>query len=133
LRLPRQDNPQDLELLEKALETKLPTPNKTLNYCNDNGFAIIGFANLYETDVELFIYASGKWCNRELLKHAFTYIFYGLGVKRCTCRVLNKNHKAIKLITKLGFIKEGELRGLDTGLYSLLKNECKYYEQKEPS
>lgn len=129
---PRQNNIDDIRELESTLKTKLPKPSNVIRYQSDDGYALVGFGYYYiNTDIELFIVAHGKWASKQIIKHAFTYVFDQLNCIRCTVKVINKNKKAKKLIKRLGFVKEGDLRGLNISIYSLLKKECKYYEQKE--
>ena len=104
-----------------------PDNKNIIGYFNDHGFGIVGFKNYYKnTDIEIICAAQGSWLNKALLKHVFTYIFSTLNCKRLTARIANKNKKSINLVTRLEFVKEGELRGLDTGLYSLLREQCKW-------
>ena len=102
-----------------------PDENNIIGYFSQSGFGIVGFKNYYiNTDIEIICAAQGSWLNKALLKHIFTYIFKTLNCKRLTARIANKNKKSINLVTRLGFVKEGNLRGLDTGIYSLLRDEC---------
>ena len=99
--------------------------NKTIGYINNSGFGVVGFNNYYkDTDIEIHAAGNGSWMNKKQLKHMFTYIFKTLNCKRLTARIASKNKKSINLVTKLGFIKEGEMRGLDIGYYSLLRQDC---------
>lgn len=125
----REKDKEDLKLLEKILKTKLPESNNVWGCFSVNGFALIGYVNYYDsTDIELFVYGSGQWLTKQLLNKVFTYVFGQLKCKRCTLKMLKNNQKAINLAERLGFIKECELRGINTFLYSMLKSECKYYE-----
>ena len=102
-----------------------PNNNNIIGYFSHKGFGIVGFKNYYKnTDVEIICAAQGSWLNKALLKHMFTYIFSTLNCKRLTARIANKNIKSINLVTRLGFVKEGELRGFDSSIYSLLREEC---------
>ena len=117
----------DIETLEKAMNFTLPKPNLVMSYLNDNGIAIVCFANhLKNIDIELTIVGFGKWANRTMLKHVFNFIFNELKCGRCTVSVKLDNTKSLKMVDKLGFKKEGYLRVIDANIYSLLKSECKY-------
>ena len=113
--------------LTEQTGVNFPENNNIIGYFSHDGFGIVGFKNYYKnTDIEIIVAGRGSWLNKALLKHIFTYIFRTLNCKRLTARIENKNSKSINLVTRLGFVKEGELRGLDTGIYSLLKQECKW-------
>lgn len=98
-----------------------------IGYHSHKGYGVVALKNYFiNQDVELFVVGNGSWLNKELLKHIFTYIFTMLNCIRCTARIKNDNTKSINLVKRLGFVKEGELRGVDISIYSLLKAECKW-------
>ena len=122
------NDPKDIEEMERVLGINLKQGN-VIGYHNDYGYGLVGLMNYYkDLDIELHVVGSGSWLNKQLLKHIFTHIFgvNYLNCKRCTARIESKNHKSINLVERLGFVKEGELRGLNTFLYSLLKEDCKH-------
>jgi RimJ/RimL family protein N-acetyltransferase len=99
--------------------------SKTIGYLNEKGFGVVGFNNHYkDTDIEIHITGYKAWMNKAQLKHMFTYIFNTLNCKRVTARIESKNIKSTNLAKRLGFIKEGKMRGLHIIYYSLLKAEC---------
>lgn len=116
----------DREELSKELDVDLENVN-VLRYQYKYGYAIIAFLNyVKDTDVELYVMGKGSWLNKHLLRHFFTFIFKSLNCKRCTARIESKNNKSINLVERLGFVREGELRVIDTYIYSLLRKECNY-------
>lgn len=83
-------------------------------------------------DVWLTIYTNDKhWCNRRVLKAIFYIAFNFLGCRRASVRVDAKNKKSLNLVERLGFKKEGILRGFENNghdgvVYSMFKNECRW-------
>ena len=53
---------------------------------------------------------SSKWCNKKNLKAIFDYPFTFNNAKRVTAIIDAGNNKAISLVEKLGFMREGLLR-----------------------
>lgn len=122
------DLPIDFQnYLTEKTGVNFPDKKNIIGYFSPHGFGVVGYKNYYKNmDIEIVCAGQGSWLNRTLLKHTFTYIFKTLSCQRVTARIANKNTKSINLVTKLGFVKEGELRGLDAGIYSLLRQECKW-------
>ena len=75
--------------------------------------------------------ARGNWCNRTILKAAFSYPFEDLKVNRISLTTREDNEKAIKLANKLGFKQEGITREYyadhtNAILFGMLKHECRW-------
>lgn len=124
-----QDNPQHRLTLEKQLGGKFSDNVKILTYINPNGVGIVAYDNMNNLSVDISASGVGQWLTRGLLHHVFKYAFDTNGVKRINAYVEPENHKSIKLITRIGFVKECRLRGIDVDLYSLLPTDTKYYEK----
>ena len=83
-------------------------------------------------DVWWTIYSTDKrWCNRRMLRQMFSFAFSRLKCKRINILVNKDNQNCLKLVTKLGFKKEGLLRsfrenGEDCYILGILKTECKW-------
>jgi len=90
-------------------------------------------------DVWMTIYSSDKrWATRSVIKYVFGIIFNLMNCKRASVFVTVDNLKSLKMCERLGFRKEGCLRqfrddGKDCFVMGMLKQECKWYEQKEKS
>jgi hypothetical protein len=98
-----------------------------IGYPNDHGLMIVGLDNYSGVNIFLSVVGFGQWAKRSTLSHFFSYVFDDLGCKRASATVHPDNHKSVKMLTRLGFVKECELRGVDEHLYSLLPTDCKYY------
>lgn len=83
-------------------------------------------------DVWWTIYTTDKrWCSRRILKVIFALAFEVLKVKRISLLVNTDNFSCIKLVEKLGFVREGLLRGYrddgaDCYFYGMLQSENKW-------
>jgi RimJ/RimL family protein N-acetyltransferase len=93
--------------------------------------AVTIFWNQRYDDVELAIAArSPKWGSRKYIKAVFEYVFYQLGLARATALVDEDNQRSIKMLERLGFIREGVIRkankGKDVIIYGMLKEECRW-------
>ncbi len=69
-----------------------------------------------------------RWCTRKILKQIFGIAFDIYHVQRISILVNSQNLPCLKLITRLGFKREGCLRayddnGADSYIYGLLKSE----------
>ena len=82
-----------------------------------------------QRDLWVTIYtADKKWCNRRVLKIIFSLAFNFWQVERISISVSANNVSCIRLVEKLGFIKEGVFRkymddGSDCFFYGMLKSE----------
>ena len=82
-----------------------------------------------QRDLWVTIYtADKKWCNRRVLKIIFSLAFNFWQVERISISVSANNVSCIRLVEKLGFIKEGVFRkymddGSDCVFYGMLKSE----------
>lgn len=134
---PTPNNKEDRKEISEKLGINIDNGN-VLAYQGKHGKGLIALVNYYkDTDVELHVLGHGKWATKKLFRHLFTHIFNPklLNCKRCTVKISSKNSRSIKLVKRLGFVKEGELRGLDTNLYSLLREDCTWadYFQSQKS
>lgn len=90
-------------------------------------------------DVWMTIYSSDKrWATRSVIKYVFGIIFNLMNCKRASVFVTVDNFQSLKMCERLGFKKEGCLRqfrddGKDCFVMGMLKQECKWHEQKEKS
>ena len=69
--------------------------------------------------------------NRKFIRSIFQYPFNELGCNRITCMIETNNVKSIKLCSRLGFEREGELRqasinGNNLYIYGMLRTECRW-------
>ena len=82
-----------------------------------------------QRDLWVTIYtADKKWCNRRVLKIIFSLAFNFWQVERISISVSANNVSCLRLVEKLGFIKEGVFRkymddGSDCFFYGMLKSE----------
>ena len=111
-------------------------PAQSMGICKGNEIITgIIYHRFLGHDIEMSIYAtSPRWCSKRILKMIFEYPFIQLGVKRITATIPVSYHKAHRLVTRLGFQKEGRMRhGFDQEdavIYGLLKEECHYLEER---
>lgn len=82
-------------------------------------------------DCEMSIYTeSRKWAQKGIVKKIFDYPFQQLGVRRVTAMIAVDNHRAQRLVQRLGFVKEGHLRlgfgDQDACLYGLLRSQRRF-------
>ena len=112
-------------------------PAQSLGICKESEIiAGVIYHRFLGHDIEMSIYTtSPKWCSKRILKLIFEYPFIQLGVKRITATIPVSYHKAHRLVTNLGFQKEGRMRyGFDQEdavIYGLLKEECHFIEERE--
>ena len=119
----------------------LDTPFYTIGFVVGN--KIIGgliYHNIrYHHDLWLTIYTTDKrWCTRRVLKIIFELAFNFWQAKRISILVSINNPKCIILIQKLGFKREGLLRGYqddgtDCYFYGMLQSENKWSKSNEQS
>lgn len=119
------NNPEHRELLEKTVGITELT--NVISYPTYKGLMIAGIDNYSGVNVFLTVVGFGQWATRPILSHFFTYIFKELGCLRASATVHPDNKKSVKMLNRLGFVKECELRGVNEHLYSLLPEDCKYY------
>lgn len=82
-------------------------------------------------DMHIAAVDGGRWLTRPFLSAAFRYPFIELGLRRVTARVAADNHRIIRFIEHLGFVREGRARlgyseTVDCLIYGMLKRECRY-------
>ncbi len=88
-------------------------------------------------DCWLTIYSTDKrWCSRRILQLIFGFAFDGLNCRRLNALVDTDNEKSIRLLSGIGFKKEGKLRqfrenGKDCFVYGLLETECLWRKKNE--
>lgn len=88
-------------------------------------------------DVWLSIYSENKrWCNRRVLRLIFDFVFDKINAERASLLVSKDNEPSLRLVEKLGFVREGLLRhyrnnGKDCYIYGMLKTECKWRGNNE--
>ncbi len=122
----RVNHRDDIQKIIETLDIDMDGAN-VIGYHSEHGIGVVALKNYFiNQDIELFVVGSGSWLNKQLLKHIFTYIFTMLNCIRCTARIKNDNTKSIELVKRLGFVKEGELRGVDISIFSLLRSDCKW-------
>lgn len=98
---------------------------------NDKLIGGVVYHNFRYPNMELSIATiSPKWCTRSNIKAVFNYPFKYYDLNRVTAIIDTANSKAIKLVEKIGFVKEGVIRKNsnrgDAYLYGMLKEECKW-------
>ncbi len=76
-----------------------------------------------------------RWCTRQVLGAAFAYPFRDLNVRRLQATTARRNKRARRLIGRLGFKFEGTARqgwpaGGDASVYSMLRRECRWLEER---
>lgn len=124
-----EDRPEDRSWLERALGGKFTNNCKVLSYFSTNGVGFIAYDNITDISADISASGTGHWLSRSLLQHIFQYAFDVLKVKRINAYVQPDNKKSINLVTRLGFINECLLRGVDVYLFSLLPTDSRYYEK----
>lgn len=124
-------NPQHKAILEKVTDSKLSDDSMVMLYHTRTGAVIFGVDNYTDMNVDLTVAGVGNWARKSIFNDFFSYIFDELKVKRASAFVHPDNKKSSKLITRLGFVKECRLRGVNLDLYSLLPTDTKYYVRKK--
>lgn len=94
------------------------------------------FHNYREIDVEIVFCGEGDWARRDLVNQCFEYAFNQLKCHRVTALVRKDNGRSKKLVTQLGFKREGKLRraakdGSDVLVYGLLPHEYRFWRNKD--
>lgn len=117
------------EHLERALGGKFSDNVKIFTFMNPNGLGFIAYDNLTNLSVDISAAGVGTWLTRGLLRHIFSYAFDTEQVKRINAYVEIDNTASQRMIERIGFIRECQLRGTDIYLYSLLPTDTKYYEK----
>lgn len=114
--------------LEQALGE--PVPNAQFLGWTVNGevASVVGFHSYYGDDVELS--AAAVSGSPAYVRAIFDYVFVQLKCRRCTARVRADNKRSLKLVRRLGFVKEGVMRkaraGHDLLIFGLLKEDYKH-------
>ena len=91
--------------------------------------SVAGWANWCGHDAEIFMWSSGTM-TRDFLKRIGHYSFGEMGCSRITCRVAADNPWK-DVLTRLGFVREGCLRGgydgqIDMLIFGIKKDEYRY-------
>lgn len=88
-------------------------------------------------DMRVIIVATDpRWCQRNVLKVLFEYVFVTAKCSRLTALIREGNERSVKLCTGLGFRKEGVLRRGYNGktnalIFGMLRSECKWLENSD--
>ena len=130
LRLDYRQLPEYREWLECQLSIDL-NPCTTIAVLGDKLLAVGAYNRYTKSSIEITLVAKGNWCNRTILKAAFSYPFEDLKVNRISLTTREDNEKAIKLANKLGFKQEGIMREYyadrtNAILFGMLKHECRW-------
>lgn len=96
---------------------------------NKEVISVAGWANWYGHDAEIYMWSSGAM-TRDFLRRIGRYSFDELGCSRVTCRVAASNPWK-DVLTRLGFVQEGCLRGgydgaIDMLIFGIKKDEYRY-------
>jgi RimJ/RimL family protein N-acetyltransferase len=123
-----------LPSLRKWVECRLECelgPCITLGYEKEGKMlAVVAFHGFRKTSAEITIATtSPRWGAKLFLKEIFGYGFSNWN--RLTALIAIDNEESIRLVERLGFIREGTLRqssddGRDMHLYGMLKQECRW-------
>jgi RimJ/RimL family protein N-acetyltransferase len=101
---------------------------------DEEGFATflagVIYHNWRQPNIEITFAATRNWATRGFIRSVFNAPFNQMGCTRITCLTPKRNKKSRNLLTKLGFVPEGNLRralsGRDLLIYGMLKEECKW-------
>ena len=85
-----------------------------------------------QRDMEMTLATTNRrWCTRRTIFHLLYYPFVVADMHRCSVLIRVSNERAIDLVTRLGFNREGLLRewfapGEDAVICGLLRRDCKW-------
>jgi len=89
--------------------------------------AVCAFSSYTGDDVEVSYAQDRGRALPGLLFAIFSYVFEQLQCARCTAKIRADNDESIKLVEKIGFVREGRMRkaksGIDVFVYGLLKED----------
>lgn len=91
----------------------------------------VTFENYNGANVFAHIAGEGRWADRHVLFHFFSYPFDRLGVFRVTAPVMSSNEQGARFCLKAGFRPEATLSGAagdggDIILFRMFRHECRW-------
>jgi RimJ/RimL family protein N-acetyltransferase len=117
--------------LEAALATTLPQAATFIGRLTDGELSeIAGFCNWVGHDAEVHLWCSGT-LHRDFLRRIGRYAFDEMGCQRITCRVAGDSHDWHAQLERMGFVREGRLRGgfdgqIDLLIFGIKRDEYRY-------
>lgn len=91
---------------------------------------LVSFGNLRRGDVEIMGWARPGGVDRGIIRALAAYVFQTLGVNRVTARAVVSNTDSQRILTRLGFRREGLIRRADDGedvlIFGLLPEELRH-------
>jgi len=101
---------------------------------NANLIAGVLYEDWNGSNIVCHIAGEGNWATKEFLNVIFDYPFNQVGAKRITAPVAESSIESIKLVTRMGFKLECNLKqATPTGdllLFVIFKDDCKYLKGK---
>ena len=94
---------------------------------------LVAFAHWSRGDIEIMCAARPGGIHRRLIRELARYVFDDLQCTHVTARVLTDNAPSIRLLERLGFVREGLQRkaqdGRDLILFGLIREELRHGKQ----
>lgn len=116
-------------LLEARIGSITPDSTTYARIADGKPLCLASFANLRHGEVELMGASEPGGVTRAWIRELGWYAFGALACNRVTARVLATNTNCIRLLERLGFVREGLLRraehGNDVVVLGLLKEDYK--------
>lgn len=119
---------------EKQLDCRFGKCYTIANQFGGRIKSVAVYSNFRGCGAEISLYSEGG-ITRDFIRVCFGYAFDFCKWNRLTALVKPDNKKSIRLIERMGFVKEGVIRcatdnGEDLVIYGLLREECKWVAEK---
>ena len=118
-------------ILERELGAELPKAATFIGRITDERITeIAAFCNWVGHDAEVHLWCSGT-LHRDFLRRIGHYAFDEMGCKRITCRVAGDTPEWHAQLARMGFVREGCLRGgldgdRDLLIFGIKRSEYRY-------
>ena len=127
-------SPEALKFVETALGLSFPGGTTGITSLTDSGriAGVVVFTPLCKGNSNMHVAsAGGFWLTPEFCRKIFLYGFDTLKATRLTATVQVSNTRSVRLVTRVGFVLEGCMRGFNFGdllIFGMRKGECKWVE-----
>lgn len=117
-------------MLEQHIGPIDPNTQTLARVVDGQPVCIVSFGNLRRGDVEIMGWARPGGVDRGIIRALAEYAFVTLGVNRVSARAVMSNTDSQRILTRLGFRREGLLRRADDGedvlIFGLLPEDLKH-------
>lgn len=125
----------DLRPMLEALIGPITPDSRTFGWHNGASVVcLVAFAHWSRGDIEIMGASRPGGIHRRMIRELARYAFDDLHCNHITARVLTDNAPSIRLLERLGFVREGLQRKADEGrdviLYGLIREDMRHEKPK---